>query len=84
MLKVAGKRLGIVADGFYAKRPMLKKLQGWDVTLVSRLRKDAALRDLPPTPKKSLHRGPDWPRKYGKKVAGSSPVVGGIAAIIPP
>ena len=45
---------------------MLKKLRGWCVTVVSRLRKDAALRDLPPAPKKGQRRGRGRPRKYGK------------------
>ena len=39
----AGKRLWIVADGAYAKRPFLKPLRTLGVVVVSRLRKDAAL-----------------------------------------
>jgi hypothetical protein len=65
-VKAAGKWLWIVADGFYAKRPVLKKLRGWGVTVVSRLRKDAALRDLPSALKKGQRRGRGRPRKYGK------------------
>ena len=38
----AGKRLWVVADGAYAKRPFLKPLLKLGVVVVSRLRKDAA------------------------------------------
>jgi hypothetical protein len=64
--KAAGKRLWIVADGFYAKRPVLKPLRKEGVTVVSRLRKDAALRDLPLAAKKGQRRGRGRPRKYGQ------------------
>jgi hypothetical protein len=63
----AGKRLWIVADGAYAKRPFLKPLRMLGVTVLSRLRKDAALRDLPPTLKRGQRRGRGRPRIYGKK-----------------
>ena len=63
----AGKRLWIVADGAYAKRPFLKPLRTLGVVVVSRLRKDAALYDLPRKPKKGQRRGPGRPRTYGKK-----------------
>jgi hypothetical protein len=58
----AGKTVWIVADGAYAKRPFLLKLRSMGVTVVSRLRKDAALRSVPVQPK-SRQRG--RPRKYG-------------------
>jgi hypothetical protein len=57
-----GKRVWIVADGFYAKRPVFKTVRALGVVLVSRLRKDAALWTLPP-PKKGQGRG--RPRTYG-------------------
>jgi len=63
----AGKRLWVVADGAYAKRPFLKPLRAWGVAVVSRLRKDAALRDLPPKLKKGQPRPRGRPRIYGKK-----------------
>jgi hypothetical protein len=63
----AGKRLWLVADGAYAKRPFLKPLRTLGVVVVSRLRKDAALNDLPPKRKKGQRRGPGRPRTYGKK-----------------
>src|SRR5262249_6389071 len=55
----------VAVDGAYAKRPLLipVRKQGWVV--VSRLRKDAALWDLPPTERRPGQRGP-MPT-YGKK-----------------
>lgn len=60
----AGKTVWTVADGAYAKRPFLTPLRGMGVTVVSRLRKDAALRTVPIQPK-TRKRG--RPRKYGKQ-----------------
>jgi len=65
-LAETGKRLWIVADGAYAKRPFLKPLRMLGVTVISRLRKDAALYDLPPKLKKGQRRGRGRPRTYGK------------------
>jgi hypothetical protein len=64
LAKVAGKTVWVVADGAYAKRPFLKPLRAAGVVVVSRLRKDAALFDLPSPPKQ---RGRGRPRKYGTK-----------------
>lgn len=67
LLKNAGKAVWIVIDGGYTKRPFLDralKLSG--VVVVGRLRKDAALRDLPPKLKPGKPRGRGRPRKYGK------------------
>ena len=64
LAKAVGKRVWVVADGAYAHRPFLKPLRAAGVTVISRLRKNAALRDVPPQPKK---RGPGQPRKYGTK-----------------
>jgi hypothetical protein len=61
-----GKRLWLVADGAYAKRPFLKPLRMLGVTVISRLRKDAALYDLPPKLKKGQRCGRGRPRIYGK------------------
>jgi hypothetical protein len=66
IVAAAGKRLWIVADGAYAKRPFLKPLRTLGVVVVSRLRKDAALCDLPRKPKKGRRRGPGRPPTYGK------------------
>jgi hypothetical protein len=62
LVKAAGKALWVVADGAYAKRRFLKPLRALGVTVVSRLRKDAALYTLPPE-LKTPRRG--RPRKYG-------------------
>jgi hypothetical protein len=62
LAKTAGKTVWVVADGAYAKRSFLKPLRAAGVTVVSRLRKDAALFDLPAPPKQ---RGRGRPRKYG-------------------
>jgi DDE superfamily endonuclease len=55
----------VAVDGFYAKKPFLgpAKRDGWVV--VSRLRKDAQLWDLPPSQRRPGQRGP-LPT-YGKK-----------------
>jgi hypothetical protein len=63
-LKAAGKQVWIAADGAYAKRPFLQAALQDGLTVVSRLRKDAHLRTLPP----AVGRGPKRrgrPRKYG-------------------
>ena len=62
----AGKRLWLVADGAYAKRPFLKPLRLLGVVVISRLRKDAALYDLPRKQKKGQRRGRGRPATYGK------------------
>ena len=48
ILAPLGKPLWFVYDGAYAYRPLLKRILAPGVTVVSRLRKDAALRTLPP------------------------------------
>lgn len=53
-----GKVVWVVVDGAYAKAPFLKPLLRRGVVIVSRLRKDAALFDLPPTVRKPRQRGP--------------------------
>src|SRR6202043_2362326 len=47
-VKRAGNTLWIVVDGGYTKAVFLKRAAAAEVTIVGRLRKDAALRDLPP------------------------------------
>jgi hypothetical protein len=63
LLKRAGKTVWVVVDGGYTKLPFLRRVLRTGVTVVGRLRKDAALRDLPPEVKR---RGRGRPRKYGK------------------
>ena len=62
MLQGAGRTVWCVVDGAYAKRPFLKPLRAAGVVVVSRLRKDAQLWDLP-----KPQRGRGRPRKYGTK-----------------
>ena len=50
-LRFLGKRLWIVADGAYAKRPFLRRALAAGVVVISRLRKDAALRSVPQAPR---------------------------------
>jgi hypothetical protein len=52
-----GKPLWVVADGAYAKAAFLKPMRSLGVTVVSRLRKDAALRTVP---------GPRPPHRRGR------------------
>jgi hypothetical protein len=59
-----GKPLWVVTDGAYAKAPFLKPSRSLGVTVVSRLRKDAALRTVP-GPRPPHRRGPD--RIYGDR-----------------
>lgn len=67
ILKRAGKTVWIVVDGGYVKRPFLKRVLNIPkVVVVGRLRKDAALRDLPPKLRRGQSRGRGRPRKYGK------------------
>jgi hypothetical protein len=59
-----GKSLWVVADGAYAKAPFLKPMRALGVTVVSRLRTDAALWSVP-GPRPRHRRGPK--RIYGEK-----------------
>lgn len=56
-------RVWLVADGAYAAKPFLTPLLDLGVVVVSRLRKDACLYDVPPEIKT---RGRGRPRIYGK------------------
>lgn len=62
LLQNSGKRVWAVADGAYTKRSFVRPALALGVTLVGRLRKDAALRDLPPR-ETVIRRGRK--RKYG-------------------
>jgi DDE superfamily endonuclease len=65
-LRFLGRTLWVVADGAYAKRVFLKAAAAAQVIVVSRLRKDAALFDVP-VPVPPGKRGRGRPRIYGKK-----------------
>jgi hypothetical protein len=63
-LKALGRALWAAVDGAYAKRPFLRAAAAARVIVVSRLRKDAALFDVPaPVPPGQRRRG--RPRVYG-------------------
>lgn len=62
----AGKTLWIVVDGGYVKAPFLKRALRTGVTVIGRLRKDAALRDLPPRQRRGSRPRRGRPPKYGK------------------
>src|SRR6266542_7106094 len=52
------KRLWLAVDGAYAKAPFLKPVLRLGVTGVSRLRKDASLRNVPASERRPGQRGP--------------------------
>ena len=66
IVKQAGKILWIVVDGGYVKAPFLRRALRAGVTVIGRLRKDAALRDLPPRLRRGQRRRRGRPPKYGK------------------
>lgn len=53
-----GKTLWLAVDGAYAKRPFLQPALALGFVVFSRLRRDAALRTLPPTRRPRGRRGP--------------------------
>ncbi len=63
--KRVGKELWIVTDGGYTKAGFLKPAIRMGATIISRLRKDAALCALP---KKVKKRKRGRPRKYGQRI----------------
>jgi len=62
-----GKTIWVVADGAYAKRPFVKAVLQAGVVLVSRLRKDAALWNLPTPPRRGERPKRGRKPKYGSK-----------------
>jgi hypothetical protein len=66
LVEKAGKTLWVVVDGGYTKLPFLLRALAAKVVVVGRLRKDAALRDLPRPRRPGQRRGRGRPRKYGK------------------
>jgi len=65
-LRWCARPIWVVVDGGYAKRPFLDRARELGVTVVGRLRKDAALYDVPP-PRRAGQRG--RPRKYGARIS---------------
>jgi hypothetical protein len=66
LVKQAGKTLWVVVDGGYTKEPFLKPVIATGTTIIGRLRKDAALRDVPPPLRRGQRRGRGRPPTYGK------------------
>lgn len=66
LAKQAGKTLWVVTDGGYTKQPYLKPVMATRTTVIGRLRKDAALRNLPHPLRRGQRRGPGRPPTYGK------------------
>jgi hypothetical protein len=62
-LGMLGRPLWVVTDGAYATAPFLKPMRALAVTVVSRLRKDANLRTVPP----ARSGKPGRPRIYGEQ-----------------
>ena len=60
------EQLGVTVDGSYAKKPFWRPARQEGFTVVSRLRKDAALWSLP-EPVPAEQRGPGRPPTYGKR-----------------
>jgi hypothetical protein len=56
-LKALGLPIWVVVDGGYAKKPFLAAARALGVVLVGRLRKDAALRTVPPSRRPKGKRG---------------------------
>jgi len=65
-LNFLSRELWVAADGAYAKKVFLKAAAAAQVIVVSRLRKDAALFEVP-EPVPAGRRGRGRPRIYGKK-----------------
>jgi DDE superfamily endonuclease len=55
-VRFLGRAVRVVVDGFYAKRPFLKAAARAGVVVISRLRKDAALRTRPQQPRRGRRR----------------------------
>jgi hypothetical protein len=64
-LQGTDRPIWLAVDGFYAKRPVLRPARQERVIVVSRLRHDAALRDVP-APVPPERRGRGRPRIYGR------------------
>ena len=64
-LRGTDRPIWFAVDGAYAKRPVLQAARQVGVIVVSRLRHDAALRDVP-AEVAAEQRGPGRPRRYGR------------------
>jgi hypothetical protein len=66
LVENTGKTMWVVVDGGYTKLPFLTRAWAAKVVVVGRLRKDAALRDVPRFLWRCQRRGRGRPRQYGK------------------
>ena len=66
-LRFLDKPLWVVVDGAYAGRPFLKRALAAGVVVVSRLRRDAALRSVPVPPRPGERKPSGRPPIYGKE-----------------
>jgi hypothetical protein len=66
-LRFTGKKLWVVVDGAYAKRPFLRRVLAAGVVVVSRLRRDAALWSVPQLPRAGQPKKRGCKPKYGKQ-----------------
>lgn len=66
LLQHTGKKLWIVVDGAFAKRPFLRRALAAGAVVVSRLRKDAALRSVPTPPRRGQPPKRGRKPKYGR------------------
>jgi hypothetical protein len=55
-VRCTGRAIRAVVDGFYAKRPFLRAAARAGVAVISRLRRDAGLRTVPPPPRDGRRR----------------------------
>jgi hypothetical protein len=56
LVRHTGRAVRAVVDGFYAKRPFLRAAARAGVAVISRLRRDAGLRTVPPPPRGGRRR----------------------------
>jgi hypothetical protein len=66
-LRGLGKKVWVVADGAYAKRPVFRAAREAGVVLVSRLRRDAQLWSVPRPPRPGQRTKPGPKPTYGKE-----------------
>lgn len=65
---ICSKPIWIVLDGFYAKKEVFQAARECMIVLVTRIRWDSKVFDLPPKLKPGQKRGRGGPRKYGKRI----------------
>lgn len=66
--KIYSKPIWVVLDGFYAKKEVFQAARESMIVLVTRIRWDSKVFDLPSELKPGQKRGRGGPRKYGKRI----------------